>query len=138
MEGETQPSRRATIDWDTTMSTLAATRRRYLLAALADSGGTATLTELSRRVIAAEEGGLSETVPDDRVDETVTALRHSHVPNLLGKGLVEWTDGREQLRLTSTALSNPVLLPLARWSRYPSPAPIPIDVPAQRERSRGD
>ena len=138
MEGESQPSQQTAIDWDTTLSTLAVSRRRHLLAALADAGGTATVAELSRQVLAWEEGGLAETVPDDRVEETVTTLHHTHVPSLLRNGLVEWTEDGGRLRLTRRALANPVLLPLARWSRYPTSIPIRPDAPARRERSRGD
>jgi hypothetical protein len=111
------------LDWDTTLHTLAAPRRRYLLAALADASGEATLPDLSRQIHAAEQNVPRDAVTDEDANHVLVALRHTHVPKLVDTGIVEWTDDRQRTRLTQTAQSHPVLLPLARWSRYPPSMP---------------
>jgi hypothetical protein len=121
------------VDWDSALSTLASTRRRHLLGALADSGGDADLDDLSRQILAWEATGTIDDVSEETVQQVSTTLYHAHVPALVDDGFVEWVADRGRVRLTERALAHPVLLPLARWSRYPALGPTAHGTPVSSD-----
>lgn len=123
MRHQHDSTREELFDWDATLHTLAAPRRRYLLAALADSGGEATLRDLSHHIYALEQSVPRDAVTDGDANHLLATLHHTHVPKLVDTGIVEWTDDSQQVRLTQAAERHPVLLPLARWSRFPPSMP---------------
>jgi hypothetical protein len=117
---DTDTSGRDGWGWDWTLSVLAPKQRRHLLAALADSGGEADLSELSRQLLVQTDSMPTETVPEDLIDRMAIGLYHTHVPKLVDEGVLDWSDDRSRVALTEQALSHPILLPLARWSRCPA------------------
>jgi DNA-binding transcriptional ArsR family regulator len=113
------------LDWDATLHTLAAPRRRSLLAALAEIGGEATISDLSHHMYAAEQNIRSEDVTEEDANELLVPLHHVHVPKLIDTGVLEWTDDSQRIRLTQQVHAHPLLLPLAQRSQHPPSIPAP-------------
>jgi DNA-binding transcriptional ArsR family regulator len=111
------------LDWDATLAALASPTRRHLLAALTDNGGETTVATLARDVLTWQGGTQPAEMRTSHLDQRRASLHHTHLPKLVAMGLVTWSADEERVRLTEDALSHPVLLPIARWSRYPPAMP---------------
>lgn len=81
---------------DEIFTVLSDSRRRYVLYALQDEP-QASVTDITRQIIAWEHEVPAETVPDEVVAEIETLLVHSHLPQLRNAGLVDYDQRSEQL-----------------------------------------
>jgi hypothetical protein len=108
-------------DWNFTLSLLASGTRRHLLGELADSGGEAELDVLAQQLPSRDRSSTDM----ESLDRLSLDLYHTHVPKLADAGVVNWSADRRRVSLTQRALSHPILLPLARWSRSPVSLPSP-------------
>ncbi|AGB38788.1 DUF7344 domain-containing protein [Natronococcus occultus] len=82
--------------FDAIFAALSDARRRYVLYYLRNEA-QASVTDITRQIIAWEHGVPAEDVPDEVGAEIETLLVHSHLPQLRNARLVDYDQRSEQL-----------------------------------------
>lgn len=88
---------------DEVFDVLSSARRRRLLHALQERGGTARLQDLAVDIAAQEEDTSPEEVGKQEQNRVYISLYQTHVPKLESVGLVEYDSDTQTLRLTDGA-----------------------------------
>lgn len=84
----------AVLELDHAFSALSHPRRRYLMYALAQNPEW-TLTDLATKLVAYEEGTDEATVDAYRRNQMYVSLYHTHIPKLVGEGIVTFDSEEE-------------------------------------------
>ena len=91
-----EPPPEEILELESVFEALAHPRRRYLVYSLLSSTEW-TLRELATKLVAWERDIAEEAVIDHDRDEMTASLYHTHVPKLVDHGIVEFSNGEEDV-----------------------------------------
>lgn len=95
-------------------------RRRYALYYLDQQDGPVTIDELTRKISEWELGSSRNEVPDERFEDVILSLEHSHLPRVDDAEHIEYDRENERLRITDASTEFSVILSITKGLERPS------------------
>lgn len=95
-------------------------RRRFALYYLKNADGPVSVEELAEKLYEWEEGGSTETIPEDELRELIITLEHKHLPKIENATHVEYDRTNDQIRISGLSTEADVLLSVTEAIEHPS------------------